>query len=253
MFRWVPGVIQGMMLILIHCRFIQNSREAKMVKHTLSETDLWVPQSCSSRGAQTSACMCWWIPGFSKEREGRGGRPVLECGSDGSDGGRNRWSLNRSKTKSVRPCVRFWLQVFRDERPFPPQPPRIYTMVSVLLSMYTEVPTTKDVIWEAVRPGACPCSTPLSLCTGRSLCLTESEPELPCSLSLALPEEVSPAWAFYVSLAGSGHIWPGCKPLASAIDECRLCTGRTWTPVRLWSQWPPLPVWSRKATPGFLR
>lgn len=140
-------------------------------------------------------------------------------------------------------------------RPFPPQPPGTYvTWCPFRFHAHSDSNNQRHhQRGGQVRPGACPCSIPLSLCAGRSLFLTESEPELPCSPSLAPPEEVSPAWAFYMFPAGSGRIWPGCKPLVSAIDECRLCTGRTWTPVRLWSQWPPPPVWSRKATPGFLK
>lgn len=147
----------------------------------------------------------------------------------------NRRSLDRRKAWSIRPSLWFLLSL-----PTLPWCHRICFQ--------------QPMMWcDGFRPGACPCSSPLSLCTGTSLCPTESEPELPCSPSLAPPEEVSPVWAFYMSLAGSGHIWPGCKPLVSAIDECRLYTGRTWRPVRLWTRWPPPPAWSRKATPGFLR
>lgn len=105
----------------------------------------------------------------------------------------------------------------------------------------------------AVRHGAPPYCSPLSLCTGRSLCPTGWGPELPCSPDLAPRAAASPAPAFYTCLAGSGRIWPGCKPWVSSKGGCRLCTGRTWTPVHPWSQWPPPPAWSRKAIPGSLR
>lgn len=152
------------------------------VQHTHSETNwLQVSPSCSSRGAHTSECVHVLVDSRIEQKEKKKG-PVLECGGGGSDGGRNRWSLVRRKTWSI--CSFLWtvLQVFRDERPFPPQPLRTSMMVSLLFSC-TQIPTTKVIIWEAVRPGACPCSSPLFLCTGRSLCLTESEPELPCSPS----------------------------------------------------------------------
>lgn len=80
---------------------------------------------------QVSVCMCWWNPGFSKKKK-KG--PVLECGGGGSDGGRNRWRLDRRKTWSIHPFLWTELQVFRDERPFPPHPPRTSKMVSLLFS-----------------------------------------------------------------------------------------------------------------------
>lgn len=112
--------------------------------------------------------------------------------------------------------------------------------------------TTNSMDW-LVRHGAPPYCSPLSLCTGRSLCPTGWGPGPPCSPDSAPWEAASPAPAFYMCLAGSGRIWPGCKPWVSSIDGCRLCTGRTWTPVHLWSRWPPPLAWSRKAIPGSLR
>lgn len=91
--------------------------------------------------------------------------------------------------------------------------------------------TTNGLDW-VVRHGAPPYCSPLSLCTGRSLCLTGSGPEPPCSQDSSPQEVASPARAFYTCLADSGHIWRGCKLSVSSIDGCRLYTGRTWTPVR---------------------
>lgn len=64
-----------------------------------------------------------------KEKEG----PVLERGGGGSsDGGRNRWTLDRRKTRSIRPFLWTEKQVFREERPSAPQPTRTSTMSSLL-------------------------------------------------------------------------------------------------------------------------
>lgn len=57
-----------------------------------------------------------------------------------------------------------------------------------------------------VRRGAPPCSSPLSLCTGRSLCPTGWEPAPPCTPGWAPAEAASPAPAFYTCPAGSGRI-----------------------------------------------
>lgn len=73
MFRWAPGRIQCTVLILIHCRFIQNSEEVKMDRSsrpTVKQT------GCEALGharpeehIQVSVCMCWWNPGFSKKKK----------------------------------------------------------------------------------------------------------------------------------------------------------------------------------------
>lgn len=93
--------------------------------------------------------------------------------------------------------------------------------------------TTTNGTDSGVRHEAPPYCSPLFLCTGRSLCLTDWGPEPLCSPDSAPLGGASPVDTFYMSLDGSAHIWPGCTPWVSSIDGCRLCTGRTWKPVHL--------------------
>lgn len=48
-------------------------------------------------------------------------------------------------------------------------------LIVSLFSMYTEIPTTKDLISEAIRTGACPCGHSLSMCPRRSLSQSQSQ------------------------------------------------------------------------------
>lgn len=101
------------------------------VRHIHSETKwLQVSRSCSSRGAHTSECVHVLVDSRIQQKEEKKGPGTWRRWFRW----RNRWSLDRRKTWSIRPFLWMELQLFRDEHPFPPQPLRAFMMASLLFS-----------------------------------------------------------------------------------------------------------------------
>ncbi len=90
-------------------------------------------------------------------------------------------------------------------------------------------------VGQAIRRAGSPYRSPLSLCTGKSLCPTAPARAPLYSPSWAPEERAFQKHSFYRSLGGSAHILLCCRPWVSSTTGCRPCIARTWTPVRQWS------------------